>query len=378
MRHSIFWAICEKGKGNKYVELQNSVGQRWYIPLKNSRIHLSLFQPSSAQGKFVEYFFGIIKYFPIVLHFINAKIVRLEFTNEFQEFLEGVFGTKHCSIGVFCGSPGYHKKPTLLISKGNNILGYCKLTDNKCVRDLFLEESKCLTYLHSKGVINVPTSLFCGHLPYRESIWAFVQTTSREKKVKIAKYTNRQLLDFVLELNSKTKVYMPFHETDFSKSLDKLGQHLFLLGNNKQQRILENGIKVVKTNQNSFKFFCAAHGDLTPWNSFITKEGFFAFDLEYFKNSYTPWYDFFHFFTQEMLYRKYAKAVQIYSKYKYLRSRYFKNQDDADLFYLSYLLLIVGFYLDRDKGILNDRIKECMGTWTSLIEYVLKDVSKIN
>ena len=103
VNYSILWAICEKGKGEKYVELENSVGQRWYIPLRNSSVHLSLFQPSSTQGKIVAYLFGIIKHFPIFLHIIHAKIVRLQFTKEFQEFIEGIFRTNHCTFGIFCG-----------------------------------------------------------------------------------------------------------------------------------------------------------------------------------------------------------------------------------------------------------------------------------
>lgn len=378
VNYSVLEAVCRKGKGDRYVELQNSVGQRWYIPLRNSSVHLSLFQPSSIQGKIIAYLFEIIKYFPFLLHIIHAKIVRLQFTKEFQKFVDDIFRVSHCIFGIFCGSPGYHQKPTLLISKSNHILGYCKLTDNECVKNLFYNESKSLTYLHSKDIKNVPASLFCGHLPFRQSIWAFVQTTRREKKVKLATYTNQKLYDFVKEVNTKTKVSIPFCESDFSKSLDKLEQHLFLVEDKNMQNKLENGIKAVNANQNLFKYFCAAHGDLTPWNSFIIKDVFFAFDLEYFKKSYTPWYDFFHFFTQEMLYNEYANAEQIYLNYKKIRSHFFKNQDNIDLFYLSYLLMIVEFYLNRDNGILNDRIKECMGTWTSLIKYILKDVSENN
>lgn len=86
MNQSVLDAICKKGQGEKYVELQNSVGQRWYIPLRNSSVHLSLFQPSSIQGKIVAYFFEIIKHFPFLLHIIHAKIVQLQFSKEFQEF----------------------------------------------------------------------------------------------------------------------------------------------------------------------------------------------------------------------------------------------------------------------------------------------------
>lgn len=144
------------------------------------------------------------------------------------------------------------------------------------------------------------------------------------------------------------------------------------------QNTLRDGIKAVKANQDSFEYFCASHGDLTPWNSFIVQDKFFAFDLEYFKCSYTPFHDLFHFFTQEMLYNKYANAEKIYLKYKGIRKLFFKDTDKADLFYLSYLLMIFEFYLNRDNGILNERIKECMGTWATLIKYILKNVSENN
>lgn len=378
MNQSVLDAICKKGQGEKYVELQNSVGQRWYIPLRNSSVHLSLFQPSSIQGKIVAYFFEIIKHFPFLLHIIHAKIVQLQFSKEFQEFVDDIFRVSHCNFGIFCGSPSYHQKPTLLISKGKRVLGYCKLTDNKCVMELFYEESKSLTYLHGKDIKNVPISLFCGKLPFNQHIGAFVQTTCRENKVKLATYTNKKLYDFVKEVNTKTKLSIPFSDSDFAKSLNKLIQHLSLLKDKGMQNTLRDGIKAVKANQDSFEYFCASHGDLTPWNSFIVQDKFFAFDLEYFKCSYTPFHDLFHFFTQEMLYNKYANAEKMYLKYKGIRKLFFKDTDKADLFYLSYLLMIFEFYLNRDNGILNERIKECMGTWATLIKYILKNVSENN
>lgn len=79
-----------------------------------------------------------------------------------------------------------------------------------------------------------------------------------------------------------------------------------------------------------------------------------------------------------MLYNKYANAEKIYLKYKGIRKLFFKDTDKADLFYLSYLLMIFEFYLNRDNGILNERIKECMGTWATLIKYILKNVSENN
>lgn len=101
VNYSVLEAVCRKGKGDRYVELQNSVGQRWYIPLRNSSVHLSLFQPSSIQGKIIAYLFEIIKYFPFLLHIIHAKIVRLQFTKEFQKFVDDIFRVSHCNFGIF-------------------------------------------------------------------------------------------------------------------------------------------------------------------------------------------------------------------------------------------------------------------------------------
>ena len=56
---SSFHKICSIGDGIKYVEMNNTVGQRWYIPLKNSKTHLSLFQPSSDKGKIIIKLFNI-------------------------------------------------------------------------------------------------------------------------------------------------------------------------------------------------------------------------------------------------------------------------------------------------------------------------------
>lgn len=77
------------------------------------------------------------------------------------------------------------------------------------------------------------------------------------------------------------------------------------------QNTLRDGIKAVKANQDSFEYFCASHGDLTPWNSFIVQDKFFAFDLEYFKCSYTPFHDLFHFLHK----RCFITSMQMQKRY---------------------------------------------------------------
>lgn len=364
------WNICKNGIGAKYVELNNTVGQRWYFPFKNSKIFLSLFQPSSVKGKIIERAFSLIKILSSVLHIGNPKIVKLSFLPSFQNIIDDIFKQKNCKFGVFCGSPGKHQKPTIIIVNGNRILGYCKLTDNETIFELFKEESENLTYLHNRGVENVPCSLFCGWLEDCNS-YAFVQSTKRTDNVKTANRLSPELFKFISDFNSKTEVPIEFEKSEFFRSIIRLRHNLHLLNNPELEKIYLVGIDRVLRDKALYDKFCAYHGDLTPWNSFIVDGEFFAFDLEYFKNSYPLLCDYFHFFTQDLIYNNYANADIIYKHYTLLKNK-FSHVKNIDLLYLAYLLVVTDFYLYRDKGVLNARIGECFIIWSELITKLLK------
>ena len=126
---SAFNGLFSIGGKEKYIELNNTVGQRWYIPFHNPEQFISLFQPSSLKGKLFAKAIQWIKYFPRMLCMSHAKIVTISFSKEFHDYIDDVFSIQHGELGIFCGSPGHHQKPTLLVCKGKRFLGYCKLTD---------------------------------------------------------------------------------------------------------------------------------------------------------------------------------------------------------------------------------------------------------
>lgn len=364
------------GDGKGYIELNNTVGQKWLIPLKKSKIHLSLFQPSSLNGKLVLLLFNIIKYFPFILKRINAKTIKLDFSPQFTSFIDTVFDSRQCEISIFCGSPGKHQKLTMLVICNDSILGYCKLSEKECVKELFVKESESLNFLHSKGVDNVPESLYCGNLSFCKSIAAFIQTTKRNNSIKIATYNSSELFEFVDDLNTKTKQVLNFNDSDFAKSLNRLFENLHLLRKIEKIALYRKAIRFTKNYFRESADFCVFHGDLTPWNSFIVDGKLFAFDWEYIKMTYPPWCNYFHFFTQELLYNANADANQIYSCYNGLKNSKLAMIKDCDMLYLSYLLIISDFYLDRDGGILNQRVEKCFDIWLILIKYLIDDAEK--
>ena len=373
---SAFNGLFSIGGKEKYIELNNTVGQRWYIPFHNPEQFISLFQPSSLKGKLFAKAIQWIKYFPRMLCMAHAKIVTISFSKEFHDYIDDVFSIQHGELGIFCGSPGHHQKPTLLVCKGKRILGYCKFTDKEDIYTLFAEECKHLDYLHSSGVNHVPKALFFGQLDFCD-LYAFVQTTERHGRVKKANYLSRELIDFIKDLNHKTAQNLAFDESDFAHALLRLRSNLIYLGNKHWSDMIEKGIEVIENNKIHFNQFYASHGDLTAWNSFIVDDHLFAFDLEYFKQSYPLLCDYFHFFTQDLLYNGYADTTQIWDKYMNVKER-FMEVYHLDLYYLAYLLVIVDFYLNRDKGLLNERLESCFTIWTELIEKLIEDDKEID
>lgn len=373
---SVFKDIFSLDGKERYIELNNTVGQRWYIPFHNHSYFMSLFQPSSVKGRLFAKTLNLVKHFPKLLNIAYARIVSLSFSKEFQSLIDGVFCSQNCKFGIFCGSPGHHQKLTLLVSNGKSILGYCKLTDKTEIYNLFTEECRNLEYLHSKGIENVPTALHCGKLDFC-NLYAFVQTTERRKRMKQANYLSRELIDFVKDVNKKTEQKIAFDDSDFAHALIRLQSNFKYLKSRQLCNIIENGIKYIENNKNLFGEFYASHGDLTAWNSFIVDDHLFVFDLEYFKQSYPLLCDYFHFFTQDMLYNGYADANKIWDKYKDVK-KIFLETNQLDIYFVAYLLIIIDFYLSRDSGILNERLESCFAVWTELIEKLIDDDKKIN
>lgn len=367
--YSKLWIINQNGKELKYIELNNTVGQKWLIPLKNSNTHLSLFQPSSLKGKLVVAAFNIIKHFPFILKKINARSIRLNFSSQFISFIEDLFHAKQCEIGVFCGSPGKHQKLTLLVANKDSILGYCKLSDNPELLSIFQQEADCLAYLKSKGINNIPESLFDGELPNLKGVYAFIQTTIRKGKVTSANYLNQSVFSFVTQMFDLTKKRLGYQDSDFCKSVDTLKSYISLF-DKEEQNIINRAIEEIEKTLNQSSFYSAYHGDFTPWNSFLQGDKLFVFDFEYFQKYTMPFMDYFHFFTQSSIYNEYLESDKIFNKYVAIKDTIKHNIPNPDFYYTCYLITVMAFYLNRDNGFLNDRIESCFRTWVNLMKNI--------
>lgn len=358
--------ILKVGTGSRYVMLENTVGQRWFFPFKNMRAYMSLFQPSSLKGTIVAQLLPLLKYFPRLIRLVKAQIVLLDFDMRFIDVMENVLNKPDITCSVFCGSPGHHMKPTLLLLSEGSCVGYCKLSDDVDVVELFKKEKSTLEYLNKLGVRHIPRIVYCAPWCDDEKLWLMVQTTERKNNVKVAKPTDPMVMDFVLQMMKATRQKLRFEDTEYAQTLRNLESLLPLLNNKKRERIVLDNIYMVRDKLLDGEHnYCAFHGDFTPWNSFIVEGHLYAFDFEYFKRSYPLFADYFHFFTQSQIYDSYATGEQIVSNYHRIKKKLLI--DDADFLYRCYILAIMEFYLNRDHGYLNERIEGIFGIWSYLL-----------
>ncbi|MDR0865642.1 MAG: hypothetical protein LBO74_12020 [Candidatus Symbiothrix sp.] len=331
--------------GHTFYEITNSVGQQWFISKVCMSVSLGMFQPSTYKGKLIKLFFPCLSLIGHVRNRLGIRKIQLKLNQSLQNLISNIFHNDAFDYSIFCGSPGVHRKITIQIISEKKILGYCKVTNQEEIEKIFENEHKILNYLHSIGIDQVPECLFCGLL--QDDIYVFIQSTVKTSK-SILHCKNEVLLwSFLEDFNTKSSVKCDFKETDYYRDMDELTS---LLSSCKLDRsdVLLQAIGEVKIYFADKKTFSSYHGDFTPWNTFIEDNKLFAFDLEYFKKTYPPFLDYFHYYTQTAFYDSKWNNSRIYETFLTKVSEIKNYIDNPQLYYKAYILAIIHFYLFRD------------------------------
>ncbi|MBR6520166.1 MAG: hypothetical protein IKT77_04205, partial [Paludibacteraceae bacterium] len=144
--------IIDREKGTDFLFLKNSVGQEWLFPIKNMSKFLSLYFPSSIKGKIVRFFLPLSVFFPLLRKIFRIEKEKFCLPKEIDSCIKRVFNLNDYEFAIFGGSPCSHQKVTLMIMKDNRYLGYCKLSDNRDVYEIFKQEVCLLNKLKKCGV----------------------------------------------------------------------------------------------------------------------------------------------------------------------------------------------------------------------------------
>ncbi len=330
--------------GERFYRFGNADGKYWIVPAHGMRTALSLYQPSGTKGKVVKKLLPCLHWMAPVRKVIKAETLHCHLNSELHSLLCKTFGVQDIEFAIFEGTPSVHQKITIQLSCNGKILGYCKLSDSKEIKELFEKECGILERLYNSGVTGIPKALYCGTLTCGTHI--FVQSTKKTASSAVIHEWDSLHNDFLLQMQEKTTTTLPFEKSDYYTTLTALEQHLEWLPQNIDRNIVTNAIDTVKAKYCGKEGdFCACHGDFTPWNMFANGKKLFVFDFEYAAMSYPAGLDRYHFFTQTAVFEKHWGIGEIAA---YMESDSGKWIDKE--FYAMYLLDVISRFTMRENG----------------------------
>lgn len=357
--------ILIKQADKTFYSFANMDGKRWIMPAHNMRTAMNLYQPSSLKGKIMRKGFPYLHRFKIVCKMLHAERECLVLNEQLYTVLSNAFHCNHLEFSIFCGTPCVHQKITIQVSSGKRITGYCKVSENREIKDIFRHEEKILNELHEKGIENIPQCLYCGSLS--SDIDLFVQTTAKSNLSSIDHKWGKRQEDFILTLHEKTRCEVKFEQTDFYQDICYLHAHLSDLKEFDAEAV-KKGIEKVRIEYEGKKVnFSVYHADFTPWNMFVEKGKLFVFDFEYAKRTYPAYLDYFHFFMQTSIFEKHRGFSEIWADFERNTPMLNRIFADARLSFLCYLLAVVAQYTKRENGRFSGDVLQNMSIWIALI-----------
>ncbi len=364
--HQLMMGVLDTRSGTVCYSFCNADGKRWLMPVRNMRVAMNLYQPSGRNGKLVKCLFPLLHNVSIVRRIVHAEQFRCRLNMELNQLLERIFQTTDLEFAIFFGTPCVHQKATIQISKGRQILGYCKIVESEDIAMLFGREEKMLHFLEKSHVRGVPRCLYCGQLD--NDLFLFVQNTIKTQSSKVVHGWENIHERFIGQMYEKTHREIVFEESDLCRALSNLKEHLDWLPNKVDRPFVARVISdVVNRYSGKTVTYSAYHADFTPWNMFVEKGKLFVFDWEYAKATYPPKLDRYHFFTQTAIFEKYWQEKEIIA---YLESTE-ANWVDREAYTL-YLLDVISRFTMREKGFVTGDVAQSMKIWTNLLKYLAK------
>lgn len=353
----------------EYLKITNSDGKVWLMPKRHMKTGLELYQPSSKKGVLLKKWLPWLYWLKPLMGKFGMIDVEYVMNSQIHHIIEKEFHQDAVEYSVFEGTPCVHQKTTIQIFKGENILGYCKVTKNEELFYIFKHEQKLLSWLKSKGVGQIPECPYCGKTD--DGNFVFLQTTTKTLNSLVEHNLGVKQLEFLAMLKVKTGKEMTYHQTDQYQMVCSLKKHEDLLTES-QWKIIKMADDIIDAYYGTGEhLFCAYHADFTPWNMFEDAGRLFVFDFEYGRYSYMPYLDMFHFLTQTAIFERDLSAKQIYEEMLNRENELKEYFENPWMAYLIYLLDVTARFVVRDGHSRTKDVDKLINIWFELMGLVM-------
>lgn len=199
----------------------------------------------------------------------------------------GVFDENVTSIAYFTGTDGPHRKTAFqIMGRNGRIMGYGKVSRANHVRPYLRNEANILTHVGAMGLRSVDVPKVKA---FRDEPAATLLVTDSLKSATqtVPLVPGLHHFAFLSEIRAQTE------RLGAAEALDELAHSADLLDHDWTARLkrLETALR---PHAESIPV-CLAHGDFTPWNTFLQSERLYVFDWEYARQKWPVGFDHVHF-----------------------------------------------------------------------------------
>ena len=298
-----------------------------------------------------------------LLSWFWGKKIRLSGTPGFLS----KFGEKPLCCAYFTGTDGPHRKTTAqIMTRRGKIIGYAKITRNPMVMPYLENEARMLEYVAGLELASASVPKLLEHK--QEECFAQLVTDSlRVPEHVVARRLGPAHRAFLAELAVKTE------RAGGAETLSKLTERLveiFPFLSDEWSSRLNAGVEQLNRRLGTLRVGLA-HGDFTPWNTFLVGQKLYVFDWEYAQPNYPLGYDAVHFTlaaSPVSVWPNLLKSIE-----EDIATEWYAGDRAAAAYAILFsLLLHAAFYLDRVIAVgQSEKDWAEAGVWATAIDSVL-------
>lgn len=321
----------------------------WLVPLENGRVTasgLALFQPLLTSARYMKTMAALLSRLGLSSIWARNK-VYIAGESALQQYFSH---EKSLSFAYFTGTDSPHRKLAVqVMDSSGNIKGYAKVSTNPAVKTLIQHETTTLNYLQTLQLqtANIPNVLFSGVIG---DSYTLVTDTLKTPGTKSVTKLQKMHLNFSLELAKKTADTLPFEPNWLVNDLQSRFARLQNRLTPEWKARLEKAIAEIEKYKEHLGQPVMAHGDFTPWNTFVAGGKLYVFDWEYAIDKSTAAYDMIHFQLSLPELQKQIISKQIIKVLNSLRRFSETNQEVAVAYFWAYLCGHTIHYIERESN----------------------------
>ena len=276
--------------GQRYAVIAARSNLRWWLLPLDSRpaaaAGLDMLQPATRAAKLAKTAArGLALLGPHAL--LGCGHLRLSRLPDLDETFDG----RATHMSFFTGTDGPHRKTSMQIMDIDGaILGYAKMSRALHLRPYLRNESNVLTRLKELGLtsVDVPTVQV---IHDDDEMTLLITDSLKSSSHSVPLHPGIEHLFFLNELCAKTE---RLGAGDVLDGLERRMVELASVGGTDWTERIASVTALLRPVQDQIPV-CLAHGDFTPWNTFLQDGRLYVFDWEYANFAWPVGFDLVHF-----------------------------------------------------------------------------------